>query len=353
VRQLVRAEVAQNALGQAARLRYASVVTPTCNPELRAAIERALRAPSSHNSQPWQLVLRGAAIELRADDSRRLAVVDPDGRELLISCGALLLSLRCALEQLGYALRVELASPSVEAGWLARLHFLETPAGADRDPGSAALWEALERRQTHRGRFSDASLPADLVERMSSAAREYGVACVSFCGEARVQVAKLVADGDRLQWRDRAFREELALWMRANTSARGDGLFGYCMGMGDWPSRLAPWVVRRFDQGTAQARKDQRSVLEAPLAVALMSRSDAPADWIAVGQALQRILLLTAAEGVSAGFMNQPLQCRSLRPRLSALTGVPGHAQLLLLLGRAPLGKPSPRRAWSEVVAEA
>jgi hypothetical protein len=179
------------------------------------------------------------------------------------------------------------------------------------------------------------------------------VDCVCFGGEARAQVAALVAEGDRLQWRDRAFREELAFWMRANTSARGDGLFGYSMGLGDWPSRLAPWVVRRFDQGAAQARKDQRSVLEAPLVVALVSRADAPSDWIAVGQALQQLLLLTAAEGVSAGFMNQPLQCRGLRPRLSALTGVPGHAQLLLLLGCAPRGKPSPRRPWSEVVRDA
>ena len=41
-------------------------------------------------------------ISLHADPERRLAVADPDGRELMISCGAALFNVRLALRLLGY-----------------------------------------------------------------------------------------------------------------------------------------------------------------------------------------------------------------------------------------------------------
>jgi len=63
---------------------------------IRRALELAVQAPSSHNSQPWRFRVREAEIELWADTSRQLHVVDPDARELTISCGAALFNLVCA-----------------------------------------------------------------------------------------------------------------------------------------------------------------------------------------------------------------------------------------------------------------
>src|SRR3712207_1323163 len=55
---------------------------------LRAAVGYAIRAPSSHNTQPWRFRITDGAVELFADRTRALAVVDPHDRELTISCGA-------------------------------------------------------------------------------------------------------------------------------------------------------------------------------------------------------------------------------------------------------------------------
>src|ERR1700758_4183545 len=69
--------------------------------EGQAVIGTAARAPSLHNTQPWQFRVRGDTIELLADPDRWLRQLDPDGRELMISCGAALFGLRIGLRSVG------------------------------------------------------------------------------------------------------------------------------------------------------------------------------------------------------------------------------------------------------------
>src|SRR5271166_2317279 len=68
----------------------------------RYVVAKAVWAPSIHNTQPWRFTAGGQQISLHADAGRQLAVADPDGREMLISCGAALFNVRLALRSLGY-----------------------------------------------------------------------------------------------------------------------------------------------------------------------------------------------------------------------------------------------------------
>ncbi len=61
------------------------------NPDtVAAALDLAVRAPSVHNSQPWRWRFDGGTLELFADRSRQLPATDPQGRGLVLSCGAAL-----------------------------------------------------------------------------------------------------------------------------------------------------------------------------------------------------------------------------------------------------------------------
>jgi hypothetical protein len=51
------------------------------NDILMAAVQLACRAPSLHNSQPWQWVGEGVGLHLYVDHSRILPSTDKSGRE--------------------------------------------------------------------------------------------------------------------------------------------------------------------------------------------------------------------------------------------------------------------------------
>ena len=64
-------------------------------------VGEAVWAPSVHNTQPWWFSAGPAGLSLHADPARQLAVADPAGREMLISCGAALFTARLALRAAG------------------------------------------------------------------------------------------------------------------------------------------------------------------------------------------------------------------------------------------------------------
>jgi len=54
---------------------------------LKDAVQLACRAPSLHNSQPWQWTADSAGLYLYVDRARMLYSADKSGREALIGCG--------------------------------------------------------------------------------------------------------------------------------------------------------------------------------------------------------------------------------------------------------------------------
>src|SRR5260370_30957797 len=89
--------------------------------KLRFLLNYAVLAPSSHNSQPWLFRLHGEEVDLIADRTRALPVIDPHDRELLLSCGAALGMLRIALRSFGYMGAVSLLPNPTDQDQLARI----------------------------------------------------------------------------------------------------------------------------------------------------------------------------------------------------------------------------------------
>src|ERR1044072_1771025 len=119
------------------------------------AIDLANRAPSVHNTQPWRWLIGAESIHLMADETRRLPVIDPDGRHLLLSCGAALHHLRSALAALGWRTVVHrIPNPSDPTPLAAVEMHAHEPSEDD-----IALAGAIAQRHTDRRRFSSWPVP--------------------------------------------------------------------------------------------------------------------------------------------------------------------------------------------------
>jgi hypothetical protein len=75
---------------------------------LASCVRTAALAPSLHNSQPWRFRLVDGGVEVHADRTRQLEVLDPSGRELLVSVGAAVFTLRLAIRCEGRIPAVEI-----------------------------------------------------------------------------------------------------------------------------------------------------------------------------------------------------------------------------------------------------
>lgn len=311
-------------------------------PLFRALVARAVLAPSSHNTQPWVFrAAPGDTLELLADRSRALAVNDPHDRELTISCGCALFNLRVAAAAHRIAIDVARLPDAGEPDLLARLR----PTGGVIDPSLPTLDEAIAHRRTWRRRFTATVVSAEVIATLADVAATEGAwLSVLASDSARAEAAALVAEGDRLQWDNPSWRRELAAWMHPRR--RGDGL-----SLPALAAPLAQAVVRSFDMGRGVAAKDSELASESPLLAVVGTRGDGPADWLAAGEALQRVLLTACRAGLQASYLNQPVQMASLRTRLQRLADTPGTPQLLLRLGYAD-GElpPAPRRLLEDVI---
>ncbi|WP_240777800.1 hypothetical protein [Nonomuraea basaltis] len=75
---------------------------------------------------------------------------------------------------------------------------------------------------------------------------------------------------------------------------------------------------------------------------------DRPLHWLRAGQALQRVLLVATKHGLSASFLNQPLDLRDMRRRRDPYHRR-GHPQMIIRLGYGPHVARSPRRPATEL----
>lgn len=315
---------------------------------LQFALRYSVLAPSSHNTQPWVFRTQGNCVELHADRKRRLPVVDPEDRALIISCGAALCNLVLAIRQQGFEANVEVVANRGES-LLARVKMGEPRPATTKE---LELFEAIGKRHTCRLDFETASVTEAVAGTLAGALLKPWIWLRLLDPPTQILAADLIAEGDRMQATSADFRKELASWVRPNFTLSRDGMPGTAFGISTLMSVVFPAILRTVNWGKGQGEKDRRLALAAPLLAVLGTGEDTPKAWLEAGESLERVLLMATSKGLSYSFFNQPIEVPSLRPRLASLTGAHGLPQILLRFGYGPAAKPTPRRELEEVLME-
>ena len=323
----------------------------TVEEKLKFILNYAILAPSSHNTQPWLFKIDSEEIYLYADRNRGLSIADPEGRELVISCGTALFNLRIALHHFGYKGEI-ITFPNPANSEL--LACIKLGYRIKESTDNNLLFNAISKRHTNRQNYQWWDAPQSLLRWLQSDAELEGVWLhIVKNNNIRHQMAELIVRAEHQLMADPNYRQELANWIRPGNNSNHDGIPGYAQGINehfDFATPLFATVLRTFDLGNDLAERSRKLVKQSPAIVVLGTQNDTQSDWLKVGQALERILLRSQAVGLSCSFLNQPVQVPQSRSELRKVLSQPGFPQLILRLGFCKQVKPTPRRTVEEVL---
>ncbi len=279
----------------------------------------AILAPSIHNSQPWLFRVFDSTVEVFADRSRALAVVDPEDNALVMSCGTAIESLTQCLTAFGFTYQVSLFPELMDPDLLARITIHEKhlpPVNAQE------TLTAIRRRHSIRRGFVEKPLNT-----------EFEVACgpdLSWTGLKLLPIVDPAVENvllDRIQKRDtknmsdKRFVRESASWMHPLRERSRDGI---PQPLGE-PDKTGNTWERHL---TGDDEPISRTVL-------LISDSNDSQQWVRAGMKLMSCLIGASRFGVNAAIQSLPSTSTSFRKQVSKIAGTDTIPMLLLRFGKA------------------
>ena len=305
------------------------------------------RAPSAHNTQPWQLhAIDADRVALTWTPDRWLAVTDPDMRDLHLSCGAFVESLLIVAHHEGIDLEFATDIRGESLGTFGRGTSYATRFTCDD----------LAARRTHRLRYLAEPVDAETRSALDAEAKTGAARLQRLPDEGLADLLR-VADAHQLGNPDAA--HELRAWTRLTASelTAVDGLTAPCLGLSRAQALalaavLSPHLdgVRRpLGLSALTARFGTPIDFANTDVLALVGPAAAFADDpLAYGRLLMRLWLLLHRSGYATHPLSQLIDVEPTAAALAATLDVGADERLLSVfrVGRAAEASPeSPRRA--------
>lgn len=312
---------------------------------LRHAVSRASLAPSIHNTQPWRFRIGQDAIEIRADGDRRLHVLDPTGRQLMLSTGCALFNARVAVAAKRRKVVVHRLPNPADPGLVAHLRV------TDR----TALWTplvrldpAIDRRHTNRREFFETRVTEEVQWELMAAAKAEDSMLIPVTAEKhRLEVARLLWEAEAEQSDDPAYRAEMREWTTSIPSRR-DGITPQSYPMssdhrGDIPLRDFGVKVGGHMPPVTESNRDQCLMI-------LGSPHDTPLSWLRAGEALERLWLEATRLDYVIGLFTQVIEVPDLREELRIQLSLDCEPLVLIRVGQAAPNVATNRRELSHLI---
>jgi|GEM_PF-735949 len=196
-------------------------------------------------------------------------------------------------------------------------------------------------------------VPDDILEKCKDISQNFDVSLSISEPEAdRKAIAELVSLGDKIQFEDSCFRDELAHWVRSSSLGNKDGVSGKNFGMPDILSPVGQFVIRTFDIGNGVAADDKKKIVSGSPVLALFGTSDdTQKSWINTGRALAHVLLYLTSCNLSSSYLNQPIEVKKLRHKLKIAAKLKSQPQILIRVGYSEHTlSPTVRRELADVL---
>lgn len=325
--------------------------------KLKFLLNYAILAPSTYNEQPWIFLLKRDKIEIYIDRSRILSVVDPDGRQMAISCGVAVHFLKRALHYFGYQGDIAYFPEDPTGDLVATIGLGEVKETTNED---REMFHAIFTRRTNRNQFdSDRSISQDILRELIHTVEEINgqnVWAASYSQSSnKRKLAQLVKEADKRQRVDKSFAAERASWIHPYRKSSNDGMPTYAL--------TATQLLKKGNVRLVGKHSSSESELAGSSSALFIigTSTDDFKSWVLAGEALGRILLLTTKHGIQHSYLSQVLEIPSIRRKVAALVEkidnveeeeeileltASCHPQIILRLGYgSSVSKPTPRKA--------
>jgi hypothetical protein len=271
--------------------------------------------------------------------------VDPDGRLLLLSCGAALHHARTVFASTGRTAIVDRFPDPELPDLLARIR---VGAAAPPDPEARRMADAIDRRRTDRRAFGDRAVPGEVLTRLRRSVEHERSYLHLVRRDQMPMLAISTARAADAELDDPAYRDELHRWTHRPAWA-GDGVP---------PSTAVRPAPRRVpvrdyapdgSAGLAPGEDHDQGAAYVVLFGATAERD----DLLRGGEALSALLLLATAEGLATAPLSDTIEVEWPRHLLRGLLAEVGEPYLIVRLGYLAAGGPlpsAPRRAPDEVI---
>jgi len=312
---------------------------------IRDTVMLACHAPSLHNSQPWHWVAESGRLHLFLEREWLVQATDRSGREMILSCGAVLDHLRVAMAAAGWDAAVDRFPDPNEADYLAVLDFspLASVSDAHRQRAGAIL-----RRRTDRLPFA-APTRWESFERQLRSRADNAVMLGVVPEDAREQLAEASRLTEAIRHNDPSYQSELRWW----TSP-------FDLDHGVPPSsRLSASEASRVDVARAfpttgyGERRPTIGVDHSKILV-LSTRDDTRSEVLRCGEMLSAVLLDCTIAGMATCTLTHMTEVTPARELIQRLSGQPGLPQLLIRVGKIPAVEQhvpaTPRRPLTDVL---
>ncbi|MCX4092418.1 Acg family FMN-binding oxidoreductase [Nocardia sp. alder85J] len=310
---------------------------------LRSALALAARAPSVHNTQPWLWRVGDKTVQLYADTGRQLSHTDPDGRDLILSCGAMLHHLQVAAQGLGWKPVVHRLPNPDDPDHLAAVEF----RAAQPTAAAVRLGRAITDRRTDRRRYTSWEVPAAHVTAMVAAGAACGVIVHDIeDGGARARLTHAFERAAREHARDAGYEAELDRWSGRHAEPAGVPARSAVVATDPMTRSFAdpvlPQSVLRDTEGT------DRLLL-------LATAGDDRLSRLRAGEAASAVLLTATTLGMATCPLTEPLELPDTRDDIrTEVIGDSGFPQMIIRVGWAATSSepltPTPRRPVDEFV---
>jgi len=311
-------------------------------------ISFGIRAPSGHNSQPWNFEVGENIIHILPNLSRHLEIVDSTDRELFVSLGCALENLQIAALQDGYTSDYDYKDEKIV------ITFKKLDSAIENKSENDTLFNAINKRHTHRGKFTGEKISEEKLQSIKKCAEaksndNVDVKIYDLGSEEAKIVCQKISEGNDIQMSDPAFRNELIEWMRFNNGHIEETHNGLCynvLGFPPTPVAIGRIVIKMFLKPNAQNKTDNEiNASSSQFCVFTVKENNIP-NYIALGKYIERILLTVSSLGLAYSFSNQPCEVAKLNEEIRNELKLTDYPSVIIRLGSSDGKEPknfSPR----------